>query len=307
MEIITDISSPLKLNHPVITIGTFDGVHQGHRVILNEVVEIASHNQADSALVTFHPHPRIVLRQPVSLLNTRDEKRDIMSRMGISHMIEVPFTTEFADMEAGSFIDLLYKTIKPSAIVIGYDHGFGRNRSGDVKQLEEAGQQYGFKVINIQAIQAEHQKVSSSVIRELLMQGSVKQATKLLGQPYQISGVVVRGNQIGKRIGYPTANLLIEDINKLIPAIGVYASSVTYKNRDFYGMTNIGLRPTVNAHQLTIETNIFDFDEDIYYERLTVNLIDRLRSEIKFGNLDILRHQLKKDKIAALKIIKSLD
>lgn len=303
MNIITNISAPIKINRPVITIGTFDGVHAGHRVILNETVRLAKENGTDNAVVTFHPHPRIVLGQEVSLLNTRDEKRTIIQNMGFSHLIEIPFTVSFSDLEADEFIKLLVEILNPSVVIIGYDHGFGRNRTGDIQQLTESGERYGFKVINVDAVEYGDQKVSSSIIRNMLLKGEVKKAGELLCMPYEVSGSVIRGNQIGKRLGYPTANLYIEDPHKLIPSMGVYASKVEFKNKEYKGMTNIGIRPTINTHQLTIETNIFDFDEDIYYEKITVKLIDRIRDEQKFGSLDVLVEQLKKDKVSAEKIL----
>lgn len=303
MNIITNISAPIKIKSPVITIGTFDGVHAGHRVILNETVRLANENGTDNAVVTFHPHPRIVLGQEVSLLNTRDEKRTIIQNLGISHLIEIPFTVSFSDLEADEFIKLLVEIISPSVVIIGYDHGFGRNRTGDIQQLTESGERYGFKVINVDAVEFGDQKVSSSIIRNMLLKGEVKMAGELLCMPYEVSGSVIRGNQIGKRLGYPTANLYIEDPHKLIPSMGVYASRIECKNKEYKGMTNIGIRPTVNTHQLTIETNIFDFDEDIYYEKITVKLIDRIRDEQKFDSLDVLVKQLKKDKVSAEKIL----
>jgi len=303
VNIITNISAPIKIKSPVITIGTFDGVHAGHRVILNETVRLANENGTDNAVVTFHPHPRIVLGQEVSLLNTRDEKRTIIQNLGISHLIEIPFTVSFSDLEADEFIKLLVEIISPSVVIIGYDHGFGRNRTGDIQQLTESGERYGFKVINVDAVEFGDQKVSSSIIRNMLLKGEVKMAGELLCMPYEVSGSVIRGNQIGKRLGYPTANLYIEDPHKLIPSMGVYASRIECKNKEYKGMTNIGIRPTVNTHQLTIETNIFDFDEDIYYEKITVKLIDRIRDEQKFDSLDVLVKQLKKDKVSAEKIL----
>lgn len=303
MNIITNISAPIKIKSPVITIGTFDGVHAGHRVILNETVRLANANSTDNAVVTFHPHPRIVLGQEVSLLNTRDEKRTIIQNLGISHLIEIPFTVSFSDLEADEFIKLLVEIISPSVVIIGYDHGFGRNRTGDIQQLTQSGERYGFKVINVDAVEFGDQKVSSSIIRNMLLKGEVKMAGELLCMPYEVSGSVIRGNQIGKRLGYPTANLYIEDPHKLIPSMGVYASRIECKNKEYKGMTNIGIRPTINTHQLTIETNIFDFDEDIYYEKITVKLIDRIRDEQKFDSLDVLVEQLKKDKVSAEKIL----
>lgn len=298
MEIITDITEAARIKNPVITIGTFDGVHAGHRMILQEVLRLAKESGNDSAVVTFHPHPRIVLGQDVALLNSREEKRSIIESFGISHLVEIPFTLKFSDLEANEFISLLAWLLNPSVVIIGYDHGFGRNRAGDIRQLEEAGKVHGFKVIHVDAIEKEGQKVSSSNIRTMLLNGKVEEASELLGQPYLISGTVVRGNQIGKRLGYPTANLYIEDTHKLIPSMGVYATLIDINNRQYKGMTNIGIRPTLNAHRLTIETNIFDFNEDIYYEKTTVHFIARMRDEQKFSNLEDLRNQLKKDEEA---------
>lgn len=302
MKIITDISSPLDLKRPVITIGTFDGIHIGHRKILSKVVEEAKAKDLDSAVITFNPHPRIVLGQEVKLLNTREEKRAIVEKLGISHLVEIPFTIAFSDIKAQEFIRMLADLIKPSMIIIGYDHGFGRNREGDIKVLEESAGKYGFEVINIEAVEAGESKVSSSHIRNLIMNGNVKEAGALLGEPYSLTGKVVRGNQIGKRLGYPTANIYIEDDHKLIPGMGVYATIAEYNGKEYLSMTNVGLRPTLDVHKLTIEANIFDFDHDIYYERLTLKLIDRLRDEKKFDSLDVLKDQLKADKVDTLKI-----
>lgn len=296
MKIITDLSKRISVKNPVITIGTFDGLHIGHRKILKEVIALSKESYTDNVVVTFNPHPRIVLGQEVSLLNTRDEKRQIIEDIGIDHLLEIPFTVEFSDLSADEFINLIVKILNPSIIVIGYDHGFGRDRSGNISMLEESGKRHGFKVIEIDAIEHENEKVSSSIIRTLLAEGNVNKAGVLLGKHYQIQGSVIRGNQIGKRIGYPTANLYLEDSHKLIPAMGVYASMVEFDGKIYKGMTNIGLRPTINAHQLTIETNIFNFDQDIYYERIKVSFIERIRNENKFDTLDNLRVQLKSDK-----------
>lgn len=303
MKIITEITVPVNIRKPVVTIGTFDGVHLGHRVILEEVKRLAALTGGDSAVVTFNPHPRIVLGQDVLLLNTREEKRQVIESLGITHLVEIPFTVRFSDLEANEFISLLAWLLNPAYIIIGYDHGFGRNRSGDIAQLEAAGRVHGFKVVNVEAIEKEGSKISSSIIRTLLLEGRVQEAGELLGQPYSLSGTVIRGNQIGKRLGYPTANLYLEDTHKLIPAMGVYASKVIYNNRVYKGMTNIGIRPTINTHQLTIETNIFEFDQDIYYEKITVEMIARIRDEKKFDSLDVLKEQLRQDKEDSLRIL----
>jgi len=305
VEIITDINTPIKLNRPVITIGTFDGVHVGHQAILRELLSQARSRGGDSVVVTFHPHPRLALGQQVYLLNTRDEKRAIFEASGISHLVEIPFNLEFSKISADGFIKLIAKTLHPELLVIGYDHGFGHNRSGGLEQLYHQGKALGFGVVQVDELVVGKKKISSSVVRWLLQQGSVNEAAELLGNYYEVTGHVVRGNQIGKLIGYPTANLYIEDPNKLIPSMGVYASFILLNGRKYQGMTNIGLRPTINAHKLTIETNIFDFDEDIYYETITVQLVKRIRNEKKFGNLDLLKTQLKSDGEAALAILQA--
>lgn len=303
MEIITDLSIPLSLHRPVITVGTFDGVHIGHQSILKSVNQFASETGGDSVVVTFHPHPRMVLGSHVYLLSTRDEKRDALRKAGISHLVEIPFTKEFAGISAAQFVEYIATKLKPEVIVIGYDHGFGQNRSGSIEHLYRYGKDFGFRVVEIGELELGNHHVSSSVLRWLLQEGDAVMASALLGRYYSISGKVVRGNQIGKLIGYPTANLYIEDPNKLIPAMGVYASRVVYKGELFNGMTNIGMRPTINAHKLTIETNIFDFDRDIYYESITVELVKRIRNEKKFGNLDMLKKQLGTDREKAVQFL----
>ncbi|MHC1777352.1 MAG: bifunctional riboflavin kinase/FAD synthetase [Lentimicrobium sp.] len=296
MQIFTDISSPLSLIHPVITIGTFDGIHVGHRAILEELKIQAQRLGGDSVVVTFNPHPRIALGQQVYLLNTRAEKRKIFEDSGISCLVEIPFTKEFSKLSAEDFIELLATIIGPEMVIIGYDHGFGHNRSGTIVQFHRMGDKFGFKVCRVDEQMTGGSKISSTIIRWLLQEGDVEKAAELLGYYYQVSGQVIRGNQIGKLIGYPTANLKVDDSYKLIPAMGVYVSTVMVRGQEFTGMTNIGMRPTIDAHKLTIETNIFDFDEEIYYETITVKLIRRIRNEKKFANLDFLRKQLHIDK-----------
>ena len=304
MEIINDISNPVKLHRPVVTIGTFDGVHIGHQAIFKAMKDISAETGGDVVVVTFFPHPRIVLGHQVYLLSTREEKRAAFQQQGISHLIEIPFTKEFAKQSADEFIEWIVKAIQPEIMVIGYDHGFGRDRAGSIEHLYRYGKQMGFKVLQVNELVIEKQRVSSSTIRWLLQEGQAMEAARLLGRLYEISGQVIRGNQIGKLIGYPTANLYVEDPNKLIPAMGVYASKIIYNKQVFDGMTNIGMRPTINAYKLTIETNIFDFDEDIYYEPLTIQLVKRIRNEKKFGNLDLLKAQLHEDQVNTMSILR---
>lgn len=265
--------------------------------------QIASATGGDTVVLTFHPHPRLVLGNHVYLLSTRAEKRALVQDAGITHLVEIPFTREFAAQSAAEFIGWLAATFKPEVVVIGYDHGFGNKRSGSIEHLYRYGRELGFTVEEVQELELGNHHVSSSVVRWLLQEGDALMASRILGHPYRISGKVVRGNQIGKLIGYPTANLYPDDANKLIPAMGVYASRVIYNGVLYNGMTNIGMRPTISAHKLTIETNIFDFNQDIYYESITVELIKRIRNEKKFGNLDILKNQLAIDRENALKYL----
>ncbi|MBV2246575.1 MAG: bifunctional riboflavin kinase/FAD synthetase [Lentimicrobium sp.] len=307
MNIIAGITAPVDLNRPVITIGTFDGLHLGHQSIFDTMKQHAMEQDAETAVITFNPHPRLVLGHQVYLLNTQMEKRALLAESGIHHMIEIPFTREFARHTANEFIEMIARNIKPRLVVIGFDHGFGQGRSGNISHFYHNAQKFDFAIKHVDELVVDGQKVSSSAIRWLLQEGQAQQASRLLGRRYEITGQVVRGNQIGRLIGYPTANLYIDDPNKLIPAMGVYASKVYFKNRIFNGMTNIGMRPTINAYKLTIETNIFDFDEDIYYESLTIQLVKRIRNEKKFGNLDLLKTQLKHDSIEAAGILSSTD
>lgn len=265
--------------------------------------QIASATGGDTVVLTFHPHPRLVLGNHVYLLSTRDEKRALVQDAGITHLVEIPFTREFAAQSAAEFIGWLAAAFKPEVVVIGYDHGFGNKRSGSIEHLYRYGRELGFTVEEVQELELGNHHVSSSVVRWLLQEGDALMASRILGHPYRISGKVVRGNQIGKLIGYPTANLYPDDANKLIPAMGVYASRVIYNGVLYNGMTNIGMRPTISAHKLTIETNIFDFNQDIYYESITVELIKRIRNEKKFGNLDILKNQLAIDRENALRYL----
>ena len=306
MQVFTDISSPLLLKHPVITIGTFDGVHLGHKAILQELILQASKTGGDAVVVTFDPHPRIALGQQVYLLNTRDEKRRMFEEAGIQNLVEIPFTPEFSKLSAEEFIEFLSTLIKPELVIIGYDHGFGHNRSGNIELFHKLGEKHGYRVDSVNELVIGQSKVNSTTIRWLLQEGDVEKAATLLGYIYQVTGEVVRGNQIGKLIGYPTANLFVDDPDKLIPAMGVYASRVIVRGEEKSAMTNIGLRPTINAHKLTIETNIFDFNDDIYYETITVKLIKRIRNEKKFASLDLLKKQLSDDRETTLRILKTV-
>jgi riboflavin kinase/FMN adenylyltransferase len=295
VDIFTQIAEYTGNYRPVITVGMFDGVHTGHNRILDKVIQSARLSGCPSLVVTFHPHPRLVLEKDseVKLLHTYEERIEHFRLAGIDQLLIIPFTLEFAALSADEFIrSVLVEKINMQSIITGHDHSFGKDAGGNFKLLKRLSKQLGFNVEKVPAYIFEGEPVSSSLIRRELEKGAVKHANKLLGYPYPISGNVVRGNQIGKLIGFPTANIHIADTHKLIPERGVYATLVTWNERTYKGMSNIGIRPTINGHELTVEANIFDFDTDIYFEMLTLQLIDRIRDEKKFGNLDLLKKQL---------------
>ncbi len=307
MTVHTNIQRLPVFKNALITIGTFDGVHGGHQQIIQLMKSEAAKADGETIIITFHPHPRKIIgtRQgPVYLLNTMDEKIALLEKYGIGHLVVVPFTEAFANQAAEAYIaDFLVKTFHPHTIIIGHDHRFGKGRSGDFQLLEDKAPEYGYEVKEIPGYMLKDMTISSTKIRESLLQGDIDTANHFLGYDYFFSGKVVEGNKLGRTIGYPTANLFIADENKLVPGNGVYA--VLIKNEELRiknlgGMMNIGVRPTVDGIKRVIEVNIFDFDKDIYGETLTITLKKRLRSEVKFNGLDALKVQLARDKEAAM-------
>lgn len=308
MRVFKDIHHLPVLGSPVITIGTFDGVHLGHQKIIDQLKKEASLAGGETAIVTFFPHPRKVVhkeQKPLYLLNTLNEKLELLEKYGVDNVIVVPFNQEFANQSAAAYVeDFLVKQIHPSVIIIGYDHKFGKDRAGDYKTLESFGEMHGFKVREIPEELLNEVTISSTKIREAIKRGDIAQANEYLGHAYAFSGKVVKGNQLGRTIGFPTANIQMEDPDKLLPAVGVYAVSVKDENGLSYnGMLNIGFRPTVNGNTMTTEVNIFGFNQEIYGQQLTVNLIARLRDEQKFDGLDSLKEQLKKDQLMAQSLL----
>lgn len=286
----------------VVTTGTFDGVHMGHQQIIRRLRETAEKTGGETVLLTFFPHPRMVLfpERKQLLLNTIEEKTNLLEKAGIDHLIIHPFTREFSMLSSSDFIqEILVKKIGTKTLVIGHDHHFGRNREGSFEHLKEFGPVYGFNVEEIPAREVEHMTVSSTRIRTALGEGDVKTAASFLGYPYTISGTVVKGRQIGRSIDFPTANIRVDDPFKLVPADGVYAVFVRRQNELLKGMLNIGMRPTIDGKERTIEVNILDFNADLYGETLILDFVSRLRSEIKFNGLDALKAQLEKDRQAA--------
>jgi riboflavin kinase / FMN adenylyltransferase len=307
MNVYYGIQEFQKLENAVVTSGTFDGVHLGHRKILNRLNEIAQQNNGESVVITFYPHPRSVIspdNQTVKLLSTLDEKIELLENAGVKHLLIIPFTREFSELSSEEFIQkILIQTIGTKTLVIGYDHRFGKNREGGFEYLKANQQDYGFEIEEISRQDIENVGVSSSKIRKALIEGDVPSADHFLGRNYSLSGVVVKGKQLGRTIGFPTANIQVREIAKLIPSQGVYAVKVYYNHEEFGGMLNIGNRPTVDGTFQTIEVNIFDFDKEIYGENLTVEFIQKIRNEQKFNGLDELKAQIAKDRETCLGII----
>ena len=292
---------------PVVSVGTFDGVHVGHQRIIAKMVEEAHKINGETVLITFFPHPRIVLHSDsknLKFINTREKKFELLEKFGIQHLIVINFTREFAKTTFSDFVkNVIVGKIKTKKLIVGYDHQFGKNRLGDYSSLYDICKEYSLEVKRVAAQDVNKIFVSSTKIRKALNEGKIKKANELLGYNYSITGNVVKGAGIGKTIGFPTANIDIEDEYKLITANGVYACLAEYKGVVYKGMGNIGFRPTVDHGDLTIEVNIFDFDEVIYDKSLKVFFIDRIRDEVKFENLDALKEQLHKDKINVLELL----
>ena len=309
MEVYKNIDALPEFKNAVITIGTFDGVHLGHKQIIEQLLKEAREVAGTPVLITFHPHPKQVIastQKPISILNSPEEKYELLHDASISNIVVVPFTKDFAEQPADNYIkDFLVEKFHPHTIIIGYDHRFGKDRTGDYRLLENEAGKFGYTVKEIPEHVLQNVTISSTKIREALLNGDIETANEFLGYNYFFSGLVIEGNKLGRAIGYPTANLQIADEQKLIPANGVYAVEVKVEGFDkvYKGMMNIGVRPTIDGTNRVTEVNIFDFDETIYGKSVKVFLVKRLRSEIKFNGLDALKEQLAKDKqdtIAAL-------
>jgi riboflavin kinase / FMN adenylyltransferase len=303
MNVYKDLLELPKFERAVITTGSFDGVHTGHVQIIEQLKIEAAKVNGTPVLITFYPHPKQVIvmqEKALHILNTPTEKYNLLAANGIEHIVVVNFDARFASLTAEQYIaDFLVKYFKPSAIVVGYDHRFGKDRQGNFDLLKSKEAEYNFEIKEIPELVLKNITISSTKIREAMLAGEIEKAALFLGYNYFFSGLVVVGNKIGRTIGFPTANLQIEDEFKLIPANGVYAVDVLLGTRTLKGMMNIGFRPTVDGKKRTIEVNIFDFDEDIYGEELTITLKNTLRLEVKFESLDALKAQLAKDAVHA--------
>ena len=307
MKIYHSISNFKNVQKPILTTGTFDGVHFGHRKIIQRLSEIAVNEGGQSAILTFYPHPRMVLfpdDHQLQLINTLDEKIRLLEKAGVQHLIIHPFTKEFSRTTSLSFVrDIIVNQLNTHKLVIGYDHHFGRNREGTFEHLKEFAPVYGFEVEEIPAQLLDDVKVSSTKIRNALLNGQVDLAYHFLNYHYELSGTVVKGNEVGRSINFPTANLFVDDTTKLIPKPGVYAVKVDVQNHCFDGMMNIGTNPTLGNNKQSIEVHIFDFDKLIYDQKIGVRFIHHMRDEVSFSNLESLKHQLEKDKQIAKELL----
>jgi riboflavin kinase/FMN adenylyltransferase len=287
--------------NPVLTIGTFDGVHVGHQMILNKLNSVAESVRGESVLFTFFPHPRMVLNPTshgIKLIQSQEEKYEKLKSLGLKHLIVCPFTTDFSSLTANDFLEnYLINKLHIHTIIVGYDHQFGNNREGNLPFLIEQGEIKGFNVIEIPAQDINEVNVSSSKIRNALYKGDIAIANHYLGSPYQLKGTVVKGSQLGRKIGYPTANIEVSDQLKLIPSNGVYAVKFVCENNiSFFGMMNIGHRPTIEeTTKIHLEGHLFDFSSILYGQELTILFYSFVRREQKFDTLELLIQQLKKD------------
>jgi len=303
---VQSISNYDKAHPTAITIGTFDGVHIGHRKILERLINNAKVLELKATVLTFFPHPRMVLQKDVAikLLNTIDEKIKILEELGIDYLIIHPFTKEFSRLTATQFVrNILVNDLKTKKIIIGYDHRFGRNRNANINDLMAFGNAMDFEVEEISAQEVDDVSVSSTKIRKALEEGDMGTANMYLGYNYMLTGNIVKGKGLGRKLNFPTANLSIPEEYKLIPKNGVYVVSSVLEGNTVYGMMNIGFNPTVEGKTKSIEINFFDIDIDLYGKKIQIDIIDRIRDEKKFNSLESLQEQLKKDRETSLAII----
>jgi len=295
-----------KTQDTIITIGTFDGLHIGHRTILERLINNAKTQKLQSTVLTFFPHPRMVLQKDsdIKLLNTIKEKIKIFEKTGLETLIIHPFTVEFSRLSATEFVrDILVNTLRTKKIIIGYDHRFGRNRNANITDLITFGNSLEFEVEEITAQEVDDVSVSSTKIRKALNEGDIQTANSYLGYEYMLTGTVVSGKGLGRQINFPTANLFIEESYKLIPKNGVYVIKSELFNETVYGMMNIGFNPTVEGTEKSIEIHFFDFNKDLYNQEIQVDLLHRIRDEHKFSSVEALQQQLQKDKTTSFALI----
>ena len=303
LKIFHSINDFRSTKKTILTLGTFDGVHIGHKKILKKVIQGTANEKYESLVLTFFPHPRMVLQEDsgLQLLNTIDEKIDLLAEIGLENLVIHPFDETFSRLTAEDFVKtILVDRFHIQKIIIGYDHRFGRNRTADIDDLIAFGEKYNFEVEQISVQEINEISVSSTKIRNALLEGNMTLANDYLGYAYFLTGTVVKGKQLGRTINFPTANLNIKENYKLIPQNGVYIVESTINQKTVFGMMNIGFNPTVKGQNQSIEIHYFDFDADLYEQKIRVSILQRIRSEQKFESIDLLKEQLEKDKKAAL-------
>ena len=306
MKIYTDLSDYTSANKSFVTIGTFDGVHLGHQKVLSNLVSNAKKSGASSVLLTFFPHPRIVLHKnsDIKLINTIDERIKLLEKTGLQILVIQEFTKDFAEKTALDFVkNVLVNNLEISNLIIGYDHRFGKNREGNFEQLTEYGKLFGFEVTKISQQEIDNIAISSTKIRKAIELGNIEEANRYLGYYFMLNGTVVEGKNLGEKIGFPTANLFVKETYKLLPKTGSYVVKAEIENKTVYGMMNIGFNPTVKGKKQTIEIHFFNFNKDLYGKNIQIDVLKFLRDEQKFDSVEDLKNQLEKDKQNSLEII----
>ncbi|MFT6149803.1 MAG: riboflavin kinase/FMN adenylyltransferase [Saprospiraceae bacterium] len=304
MRVFQNLATLPKFKNAVITIGSYDGVHAGHQQIIKRLNDLAKEGNGESVLITFHPHPRLVLfpnDTSLKLVTSVNEKIEVLKRYGIDNVVVVPFTKAFSEQTPLEYIqDFLVKYFQPKRIVIGYDHRFGNKRAGGIELLKELAFSFDYEVEEIRKHEVDDIAVSSTKIRNALLEGKIEKANSFLNYPFMMAGHVVHGKKIGTEIGYPTANLEVERQNKIIPKQGIYAVYVLFNDKRYKAMLYIGNRPTLNGQDQSIEVNLFDFNADLYGKTLYIEFVAHIREDAKFDSLEALKVQISKDKVATL-------
>jgi riboflavin kinase/FMN adenylyltransferase len=312
MKVYNHIDEFKQIKNAVVTIGTFDGVHIGHQKIISRLQEVARQKGGETVILTFFPHPRMILHPDdlnIKLISTMDEKAERLDNLGIDHLIITPFTRDFSNLSPQEYIrEVLVKKIGTNQIIIGYDHRFGKDRSGGLKELQHYSSELGYEVEEIPEQDIDDVAISSTKIRNAILSGDIKTAENFLGYPFHLTGKVIKGDQIGRKLGFPTANLFIKESYKLIPSDGIYAVSVDFKSgetnlKSANGMAYIGHRPTINGMSRNIEVNIFDFKEDVYGQTIRLNFLEYMRGDQKFNSLEELKEQLSLDEVKARSLL----
>ncbi len=307
MNTFTNIEQIFPFYNPVVTIGSYDGLHIGHSTIINQLKKLAKELNGETVLITFDPHPRTLIypnERDFKLIYTLSEKIEIIKQYQLDNIIIIPFTIEFSKIPFDSFIkNVIIQKINAKKLVVGANHQFGNKRKGNVSNLIELSHLYNFEVIEVSPVTVEDKTISSTLIRKTLFDGKIDLANKYLGREFCITGKIMPGSKLGTKLGFPTANIFIEDNNKIIPGIGVYAVNVMHKNNYYKGMLYIGHRPTINGKNLSIEVHIFNFKQNIYFDNVTVFFKHFIRNEHSFSSLDELQKQLNKDKAIAMSIL----